>query len=366
MDKFAFIGHPTDFQNLQLLLGRWKFLTRILSQSRLKQVIVNFPPYKLFYVNSIKSLTEKEISGYSIICPFFPEQMVSFKKEIILKKIIDAVKLAEKFGVRIVGLGGFTSIVTNGGKDLLNKVSVPVTSGNTYTAYLAIEGLCEAVNVLGLNLNESTLAIVGATGDIGSICAKFFVNKVKRLILVARDQARLDNFQTILKKENEFSSIEAARSITNIVSSVDIILTATSALTTLIEPERLKPGAIICDVSIPSNVAKNIMFKRKDVLVFEGGLAKLPYSVRIKNKIWKKLFPEQVIFGCLAETILLTLEGRFVNFSIGRGNISLEKISKIGKISQHHGFKLAPFFCSKNVYTEKDIEKLKNIIHAKL
>ncbi|MBL7198216.1 MAG: hypothetical protein ISS47_08965, partial [Candidatus Omnitrophica bacterium] len=128
MDKFAFIGHPTNFQNLPLLLGKWSFLNRILSQGRLKQIIKNLAPYKLFYIDSIISTTGRKIAGYGIVCPFFPEQMVSLKKGIVIKKILAAIKLAQSLGVKMVGLGGFTSVVTNGGDDLVDNITIAITS----------------------------------------------------------------------------------------------------------------------------------------------------------------------------------------------------------------------------------------------
>lgn len=366
MDKFAFIGHPTNFQNLPLLLGKWSFLNRILSQGRLKQIIKNLAPYKLFYIDSIISTTGRKIAGYGIVCPFFPEQMVSLKKGIVIKKILAAIKLAQSLGVKMVGLGGFTSVVTNGGDDLVDNITIAITSGNTYTTHLTIEGVLEATKMLEVDLKRSVLVVIGATGDIGSVCAKVFSDKVGHLFLVARDQDKLSDFVRQLKKNNDSTQhIEIFKYATDVISCADIIITATSAITTLIEPEHLKPGSIVCDVSVPPNIARRIFYRRPDVLVFEGGLALLPNAEVIKNRSWQRLFPNNLIFGCLAETILLSLEGMFENFSIGRGNITIEKINRIKDISNKHGFKLAPFICGHNFIDDNRIRYIKDKIYAK-
>ena len=47
----------------------------------------------------------------------------------------------------------------------------------------------------------------------------------------------------------------------------------------MIEPEDLKAGAIVCDVARPRNVSREVASKRKDVLVIEGGVIKVPGNV---------------------------------------------------------------------------------------
>ena len=42
----------------------------------------------------------------------------------------------------------------------------------------------------------------------------------------------------------------------------------------------------------------------------------------------------------MAETMLLALEGRYENFSLGK-ELSLEQVREIGQLAQKHGFKLA-------------------------
>ena len=362
MDKFAFIGHPTDFDLLYLLLGKWGKLAKKISKFRLKQLLEYIPPYKLFYIDSIQSKTGKKVSGYGIVCPLFPEQMVGKTKKKAINKIISAVKLAKKLGAKIVGLGGFTSIITDQGKDILKDIKdIAITTGNTCTASLALDGIFKAADELHIDLSSATVLVVGATGDIGRICSEVLGNKVNRLILNARDLGILNNFAELLRKLDCTAHIEIVKNIDTVTLQSDIILTATSSLLNIIKSHNVKPGAVVCDVSVPPNVAREMARERKDILIFEGGLAELPSSGKINNIFWKQLFPNNSIFGCLAETIILTMEKKFENFSIGRGNINLEKLNEIQQMKAKHGIKLAQFFCGDKLYTHNDM----NIIRSK-
>jgi fatty aldehyde-generating acyl-ACP reductase len=130
-------------------------------------------------------------------------------------------------------------------------------------------------------------------------------------------------------------------------------------VTTVIEPSNLKIGAIVCDVAIPANIAKEVAILRDDILVFEGGLAKLPYYGDILNEAVKDLLPKSSMYGCLAEAMVLALEGRFEPFSIGRGNITENRIEEIKSMASKYGITVADFFCGYKLFSEEDIDNIR-------
>jgi hypothetical protein len=67
--------------------------------------------------------------------------------------------------------------------------------------------------------------------------------------------------------------------------------------------------------------------------------------------------PPNVIYACLAETIVLALEGRFEVFTIGR-DTEWEKVKEIYKLGLKHGMKLAAISGAHGVYTDEDIERV--------
>lgn len=358
MNKFAFIIHPIDLDYMCFILG-WKgYLLKMIPDQNAKKILQYIPTYKYMHIKKISSIAGKEVEGYIIVCPLLPEQFATLNKYTVLNKIIAGGKIAQNLGAKIVGLAGFNSIFSNQGIDLVNELSIAVTTGNTYTASMVVEGVLEASKLLNSNLGESCLTIIGATGDIGSVCAEFFATKVKRLLLVARDQQRLEELSSFLmKKYNAECKIE--KSPQAAACQADIIITATSSLTTILDSDDLKAGTIVCDVSIPANVAKRIAKFREDIFVFEGGYVKMPFFENISNNNFRKHFRHSSIFGCLAETIILALEDKFENFSLGRGNITIDKMMLIHGIGEKHGFHLSPFFCGDKAYTKEDIEKIR-------
>jgi predicted amino acid dehydrogenase len=279
-------------------------------------------------------------------------------EDFVLKRVEQSIRKAQRLGAKIVTLAGFTSIVGNEGEVIAKRVDIAVTNGNTYTASLAIDGVIEAAHVMDLDLSGATLAVIGATGDIGSICTKILSKKVKRVNIAARNEKRLLEFSEALKRICN-AEITVYKSTKEAVREADIILTVTSAISAIIGPEDIKSGAIVCDVAIPANVATGIINGRNDVFVFEGGLAKLPYSGGVKDRILANLMPPRSIYGCLAEGVVLAFEGKLENYSIGRDNITEEKVNEISAIAKKHGVQLADFFCGYRVYSEEDIETIK-------
>ncbi|MFA5256382.1 MAG: shikimate dehydrogenase, partial [Candidatus Omnitrophota bacterium] len=194
MNKFAFIGHPVDLNHLYSLLGRWGVLAKNMPRHILYKILSNTPPYKYSEIKNIRSLTDSTACGLVIICPLLPHQVAFLDEDIVIEKVVQAVRLSEKLGAKMAVLGGFTSIVGNEGEIVSKKVNIAVTSGNTYTACLIIKGIEKAAKKMNINLNNATIAIIGATGDIGSICTKVFSKRVKKLNIVARNEKRLIEF----------------------------------------------------------------------------------------------------------------------------------------------------------------------------
>lgn len=363
MSKFALITHllSIDSELNYLFYPSLKILNRFCSQRSIKNIIKNLPAHKMSYVKKIVSISDNETSGWVIVCPLLPEHFRMLKEEFVIKKIVSSCNLAKKLGADIVGLAAFTSIVGNEGEEVSKKVNLAVTSGNTYTACLAIEGILKAADYLDAILSESTLCIVGASGDIGSICAQVLSKKFKRTFLIGRNKDKLIDLAGMMKGDGVRREIIIETSIKQVIPNADFILCAASSIFPLFETSDLKSGTVVCDVSFPQAVPKNQDSFREDVLVFDGGKAKVNYKNMIFNSEWQQLFPDDVIYGCFAETILLAFEERVDSFSLGRGNITEAKIIMISDLAKKHGFETAPLKFGTYVYTDEDIARVKRI-----
>jgi len=95
------------------------------------------------------------------------------------------------------------------------------------------------------------------------------------------------------------------------------------------------------------------------VLVIESGEIQLPGTVRMKNIG----LPKGVAYACLAETIVLALEGRFENFTVGR-HIEWERVREIYRMGLKHGMKLAAISGVNGPFTEADIRRVRRLALA--
>ena len=70
-----------------------------------------------------------------------------------------------------------------------------------------------------------------------------------------------------------------------------------------------------------------------------------------------------VVYACLAETIVLALEGRFENFTLGR-NLEWEKVHEIYKLGLKHGMQLAAISGVNGVYSDEEIARVRQLALA--
>ncbi|MBI1976008.1 MAG: NAD(P)-binding domain-containing protein [Candidatus Omnitrophica bacterium] len=351
---FVILGHPYNVNHLVRYLKLLDPHFKIPSQDFLAKIYDLVPPYKMYDVQSFKSATGKETHGWFLICPFVPD-MLNVDLQKIYSKVVMACKVAQRFGAGIVGLGGFTSIVGERlGKELSEEIKVPVTTGNTYTAALAIEGLEKAAELMGQDLSLSNLTIIGGTGNIGFACARIFASRVKSLTLTGRHEEKLAKAAQMLKDEEK---VVAATTTDNkqAIKGADLVIACASVSASIVDINDFKPGTIICDVAYPKNISYSAV-SRKDIFIFSGGLAEPPTPLDMGFDTG--LPSPKTLYGCFAESIILALEEKYESYSKGLGLITKEKIVEIRQLAQRHGFKLAPFYWGNRPVDPSEIESI--------
>jgi predicted amino acid dehydrogenase len=138
---------------------------------------------------------------------------------------------------------------------------------------------------------------------------------------------------------------------------MDMIVTATSgAGKKVLDIMQVKPGCVITDVARPLDLSPEDVAKRPDVLVVESGEIELPGEVEMKNIG----LPRNVAYACLAETIVLALEGRFENYTVGR-QIEWEKVREIYRLGLKHGMKLAAISGVHGPFSDADIARVRRL-----
>lgn len=355
MNRFAFVIHPfaaTDFSR--------KFpFTRNIPDGFIEGITKYIPPFKVSNITGVESY-HNATEGNFVCCPLTSRQMLEMPESYVLKKIIKAGKVAEKLGAKIIGLGAFTSVVGDAGITVAQNLNIAVTTGNSYTVATALEGTRQAAKLLGINLERANVLVLGATGSIGAACAHILAREVRYLTLAARNEVKLEKLAGQIFRSTGLAARVTANT-KSALQSADIVIAVTSAVDSLIEPEDLKTGAIVCDVARPRNVSRRVAEVRDDVLVIEGGIVEIPGDVNFGINIG---FPPKTGYACIAETMILALEQRYENFTIGR-DLTVKQVEVIEQLAKKHGFKIAGLRSFERALTNEEIEIIKNNIAAK-
>jgi len=352
---FGIIGHLYNYYHLERCLKMLKPDFKMPSREFISQLFGVTPSFKLYDIKGFQSKTSQSVDGCFIVATFIPD-LIEQDIWSIFSKVVRGCKIAEKHGVGVVALGGFTSIVAERiGEAISNQVDVPVTTGNTFTAAMVIEGVRKAARAVGLELSSSKAAIVGGTGDIGSGCARVLAGEVKQLTITGRTKSNLRRLRLELAKKRK-ARIVATVDNKVAVKDADIVIATASVTSSILNVDYFKPGAIICDVGYPKNISYT-QTSRRDIFVFSGGLATTPTPIAFPIDLG--LPSPDTIYGCFAEAIILSLEKRYEGFSFGRGNIMPEKIEEIRALGEKHGFRPSPFYWGGRLIDEEALDEIK-------
>lgn len=118
---------------------------------------------------------------------------------------------------------------------------------------------------------------------------------------------------------------------------------------------------MVCDVARPRDVAEAVAEVRDDVLVIDGGVVKPPGDVDFHFNFG---LPPGLALACMAETMILALEGRYEDYTIGK-DISIEQVEEIKEMAKRHGFELGGFRSFEKALTVEQIEKIREKAKSK-
>lgn len=324
--RFAFIVHPRNRKDIERKFPIFKFAPDFIAHTFTKYCW----PITVSKVVGLKSVkTGGDIEGYIISVLPTARQMME-NRNLALKRILQACKLAEKKGARIVGLGGLTSSLSKGGIDLLEKVDISITTGHAYTSYNVTQNVISILNYMGLDRAKVQVAVVGAAGSVGSTSVKILTREGFSNFLLVDLERKLhlcDSLKAEILNINPHAIVNLSHQVSDIKNS-DLIIAATNAPEALIQSRDLKWGAIIVDDAQPSDVHEDV-FLRKDVLVLEAGVTHTPH---IRNNFNFGLKNRQDNFCCLAEVLILAANEWNEHYVINRASMDLvDHIASLGE-----------------------------------
>lgn len=419
-DRRAISGHHAKLQPRDIKIYRNKksvpkvgFLVHYVHENQLKAVDPSFdtasPKRRDRFIRNMMSVAKPMHVGSAIIAsgsgnkinfnvilvPVTSRHMVEFLKKPChspaLDMVEDAVRMAYEMGCEVVGLGQYTSIISNNGLSIRNP-GLAITTGNSNTVAVSVRAIMKAISMRGLDPSHISLSLIGAAGNIGASYSAMIANHVSNIHLLGSSTPgsleRLENIRfqifrnayrilsesrttsnaamgvagrlskspVVKRLINENADPQAAwetirvqrqtmindmMSVSTDIESIarsDVIVAVSNSHEKIIRDAFVKKNAVICDVSVPSATDPSLVQKRKDVLYFTGGIVKLPHRETIKIPAYP--LPAGQVFACMAETMLLGLSGIRENFSFG--GLEIKDIELIDVLGKYHGFELGP------------------------
>ncbi|MEN6326194.1 MAG: aminotransferase class III-fold pyridoxal phosphate-dependent enzyme [Syntrophomonas sp.] len=376
------------------------------------------------HMPAIRSLNGEMAEGWMIGIPYGARELMTLPRETTVEVIKKAVDRGHELGAGIIGLGALTSVVTRGGRAVLDR-DVAITSGNSFTTLMAMEALFAGARKMHIDMKNAWGAVVGATGSIGRACALLLSEQLSRITLLGNpdhfnsSHRRLNSLASEIIKlafqrrdagimsglaswlDKLFNDLEKNRALLSeklnekllqhegislddleiicmelgidcplkisldipaTLPNCDMIVAASSSPEYIIYPQHLQPGTVVCDVARPADVAPEVYKQRDDVLILEGGLVQYPEPVAFGPNLG---YRDGVNLACLSETVLLALEGDFQDYSIG-SKLSLETLEYMRMLGQKHGFGLAGLMMNDREIADEEIEKIyQNSLHLK-
>ena len=339
---FAVIGHQDSWQHIAAFINGIRTHGQdALPDQEIKNIFSFIPPRDIFRM-SVKSKTGAELKGVYIETFISPDQLGTSSVRTNISKVHKAISWAKKMEAKMVTLGGFTSIVLEGLLDSFSPEMTKFTTGNTLTAAFIVKGIEKAAQRLDINLQDSTILMVGATGDIGTACTHYFKKKVKKLLLCARNHQRLMTLSQNLITENV--AVKYSIRLQDLTPEADVIICVASSSD--IELKSCKNNVLICDAGYPKNLESGLE-NVSSFHLFHGGMGQVNHGFHFipdySTHLYQYAAPN-ISHGCILEAIVLAFENKFESYSQGKGNISTERIDEIYTLALKHGITMAPFY----------------------
>ena len=381
--RFAFLVHPLAWKDYAELDDTLSPLSEAQLATLSTAIADNFDPMVVGETRVVGA-NGKAAYGVFILGRRRAEELMAMPHDEAVEEIRRAVLFGQKRGARIVGLGAYTSVVTNGGLSLKGEGMPPLTTGNSYTAVASRQAVRLAAAERGWRLPRRTVAIVGAGGAIGQALSVLLASDVGRLILLGNpahpEESRNRLLQVAgyivwaidkLRRGSAFGQGSVASWIAelgfdlppkpdrgglarlgeelvgrtgSVVVSVDhaemlpradIVVCCTSTTERMVRDERLRPSAVVCDTSRPPNVDPDVVVRRPDVMVLDGGVVRLPGDSRLGFKV---SLPEGCAYACMAETMMLAMSQRYADASLGY-DLPLEQVLEMELLADELGFR---------------------------
>ena len=333
---YAFVAHLTRREDVAITNPGLELSAAQLDQAC--ELLAQLPPSLVCRGPRLRDATGRALEGAVILLPLLPAGLRRLGARRACRRIEEAVELGVSLGARVIGLGGHTTPFSRHGEAVRGR-GARITTGNAFTAHCALAGVEArlAARDQALAELEAPLAVLGAGGSVGSLCARLAARAgARRLLLLGNPRsgtARLERLAEDLR-ERYGGEVVVDRDPRRLVGA-GVVIAATASRGGALGRAPLSSGALVCDLARPPD-ATPALRARRDLELFTGGLVALPDPAARFGAGNLVGLPSGVQLACLAETILLACEEEGADH-VGR-DLPLELVDRVAALASRHGF----------------------------
>jgi predicted amino acid dehydrogenase len=203
-----------------------------------------------------------------------------------------------------------------------------------------------------IELDKSYVLLLGATSSVGKYCIEILNHFTAGMFITAHHEDQLNIFLSELPAEKR-NKLHKATDINSLLDKVSIVIVATNRIPHDFDIDKLNPGIVVFDASYPRRILAKL---RDDILVIDGVSIRPPGEVKFNFDFG---LPEGLGYPCMAEPMILALEKRFENYSLGK-EADASKIREIIRLGGKHGFEIATLTSQEKVITDAEMLKIKH------
>ena len=293
--------------------------------------------------------------GLALSIHLTSEQASRLPERLVAKRIFRAGRLAKKLGARMVGIGSLTTAAGTG-VALSRYLNIAVTTGKSFAIAAVLEGSRKIMELMGLELEEANVMILGATTSPGAVCAQLLAREgANYLTLAGTDQHRLETLARLIFYDYGVSCILTAQ-IKKSVRRADLVILAGDMPAISLAVEDFKPGAVVFGLPGFHDAIFSRFHYRSDLLVIDESVIEVPGNLTDNIKFD---LPAHTVPASIVETVVLALEGRFENYSLG-SQLRIGKVDEIRRLAAKHGFKTAGYRSFGRYISNADVLRIRH------
>lgn len=353
MYDYAIIIHPTSEE----LLHKYEPGMKRKPIALVRKLLEWMSPFKAAEIQGLYSPLGRTARGTLVMCPLLLEQMTALSPTKVMKAVIETLKLAHNLSPKIIGLTAYAAFSGNKGLELTKLVGVPLTTGSNYTLATIPESILRAVDTMEIDLEQTNLLILGLTSSIGKYCFEILSHFVRNIYATVHNKEKFQLFLSELPKEKR-RKLQIVQSLSPIMNKVGVVIVATNRLPPDFDLTKLKTGAVVFDASYPRKISAQL---RDDILIIDGVSIRPPGTVKFNFDFG---LPEGLCFPCMAEPMILALERKYENYSLGK-DPDIYKLREIMHLGAKHGFEIAGLTGHERAMSVEGILKIKNNARSK-